>query len=338
MAATTTGDLGNDVVSQSEIEQLLAQVGSVEAQTLNPADPDRRDPGEGFVQRYEFPQLSIFSAAELRRLRVRYEDFISSLGSRLSIQLGLEVKLQMAKLETASFENFAESLSNPTQLSVIKIEKLQGLCYLDMPLRLGLCVIDRELGGPGIWRDEPRELTKMEAKLLAKVTDSIIGEWCGVWKDLLELRPMQTTVENNSRFLQTTPAEEMMMILAIEVGLGVTTEQIHLAVPCSALEPLMTKLNAASVASPEATQIRRDKSPRWNAALENMAVHITAELPGLELTARQITNLKPGDHIALPPQLFSQVRVLLEGTPRFVGTLGTSDNRLAVKIAGAIKP
>jgi flagellar motor switch protein FliM len=177
--------LREDTVSQSEIERLLAQIGNSDALPIESAAPSPGGGSNDLIHRHEFPQLSLFTAAELRKLRVRHEEFVASLGARLSIHLGLDISLQMAKLETSSFQGFIDGLGNPTHLTVLKLEPLSGNCFLDIPLRLGLCVVDRELGGPGVWHDEPRELTKMESGLLSRLVESILSEWCGVWKDLV---------------------------------------------------------------------------------------------------------------------------------------------------------
>ena len=120
--------------------------------------------GHEIIRRHEFPKLSLFSSAELRRLRMRHEDFIGSLATRLSIHLGMEVALQMSKLEAVPFQKFADGLSNPTYLTMLKLPPLAGICLLDIPPRLGLCIVDRELGGPGRAPEEARQIGKIEAR------------------------------------------------------------------------------------------------------------------------------------------------------------------------------
>src|ERR1035441_470173 len=142
-----SGAASKDIISQSEIEKLLAQVESVDTtppggEAGDPQPPIQRA-GRDIVRRHDFPKLSLISSDDLRPLRVRHEDFIAALATRLSIHLGLEVTLQMTKLEAISFQQFADGLSNPTYLTLLKLQPLAGICLLDIPQRLGLC-IDRK--------------------------------------------------------------------------------------------------------------------------------------------------------------------------------------------------
>jgi flagellar motor switch protein FliM len=327
----------SDTVSQSEIENLLAQVGSEEA-TVTPATfaAPKSEKSET-IHHHEFPVLSLFSPAELRKLRVRHDEFIISLAARLSIRLGLEVGIQMSKLETASFQSFTDSLSNPTHLTVLKLEPLAGNCVLDLPLRLGLCLVERELGGAGLWRDDPRELTKMEANLLAKVTDNILTEWCAVWRDLMELRPVQVALESNSRFLETSSPETTLLVLGIEVRFCQAVETLQFGLPYPTLEPLLAKLNASTERVKKTAVAKPSTPPHWNPLLDEMEMELTAELPATTLAAGQLADLKPGDLIPLTGEMVNQVKLLCEGTPKFLGALGSQNNQWAVKIGSVVK-
>jgi flagellar motor switch protein FliM len=322
-----------DTVSQSEIEKLLAQMGGGEAPAAEPgASTPQAAAGGDFLQRHDFPQLSFFSPAELRKLRVRHEEFIHSLAARLSIRFGAEVSLQMAKLETTPFQSFIDALANPTHLTVLKLEPLLGNCLLDIPLRLGLCMVDRELGGIGVWQDEPRELTKMETGLLSRVVESILSEWCGVWSDLLDLRPVLIGCESNGRFLQTCPPNTMMLVLGMELQMGMMVEQMQLGLPYPTLEPLIAKLNSAMEAGQKPAVTREAKPVKWNPALDDMELRVTAELPDVEISARRLADLKPGDLISVRTEKASQVQVCLSGSPKFTAVLGLRGEQWAVKI------
>ena len=136
-----------------------------------------------------FRRLSAFSATELRKLRERQEEFIRALAARLSGHLRLEIGLKITRLESVPFEKFVDEISNPTYLSLLKLEPLKGVCLLEIPPQLGLSIVDRELGGAGVSIDENRALTEIESRILSRVVEMSLGEWCHAWSDLLELRP-----------------------------------------------------------------------------------------------------------------------------------------------------
>jgi flagellar motor switch protein FliM len=233
----------SETISQSEVERLLAEVGNAgDAPTIEIGAPRAISPPESAsLERYDFRQVSFFSIRELRKLRSRHEEYIRSLAARLSVYLRLEVAMQMSKLDIIQFQKFVEGMSNPTHLALLKVEPLQGICLLDIAPRLGLAIVDRELGGPGICNEDARDLSQMEARLLSRVLEIIVNEWCACWGNLLELRPLILGHENTGRFLQTCSPGSMMLVFGIEVRLGQLVEQIHFGFPYQTLEPLIQK-------------------------------------------------------------------------------------------------
>jgi len=322
-------------MSKSEVEQLLASVSESDALAGGPGG----DPGAGqdAVSRHDFPQVSSFTAGEMRNLRLRCESFVSSLAARLSIRLRLECSLQMTRLDTLRYQPFVDALSNPTYLTLFKIEPLEGVCLLDMPAKLGLTLVDRELGGPAVCQDEVRDLTEMEAKLAAKVVNLMVGEWCSVWADALPIRPVLLRHETTGRFLNLASPETLFLTLGLEVRMAQTVETIHIAFPLAILQSLLAKLNSDLQPGQKPPAPQTAAGPRWNPALDDVRVQVSARWRGLAISARQLAALKPGDLLPLCPAATSQVEISLEALPKFTGQLGTAGKQLAVKIVETLK-
>ena len=276
--------------------------------------------------------MSSLTAGELRKFKARHEDFIHSLAARLSVHLRLEVGVQMSKLETFHFQKIIDGLWNPTYLALLRLEPLQGICLLEIPPRLGLCIVDRELGGPGLCPDEtPRALSEIESRLLSRVVEIVASEWCGLWNDLLELRAVLLGYESSGGFVQTSSPDVMMLILGMEVRIGEITEPIQFSFPCATLEPLFLKLNSG-IKMEKPASVRSAAPLKWNPILGDVNIKVTAELPDLELTAKQLAQLKPGDTLLITPEMAKQVRLCLAKKPKFSANLGTCNQRWAAKI------
>jgi flagellar motor switch protein FliM len=61
-------------------------------------------------------------------------------------------------------------------------------------------------------------------------------------------------------------------------------------------------------------------------------VNVTAEWQGLKMSARDVTQLKPGDLLGLDPACAAQVLVRFGNIPKFLGRPGTSDAKWAVQL------
>jgi flagellar motor switch protein FliM len=205
---------------------------------------------------------------------------------------------------------------------------------LDINPRLALTIADRLLGGRGHSVKAERYLTEIEVALLEDVIVIIIEEWCGQWKTEGDLRPLIVGHENNGRFLQTSPKDAIVLALTLEVNFGDCSEQIQLGVPYYTIEPMVKKMQARRQKDSAVTTV--EKRATWQKAYDHIAMPVRAEWDAFELTLREVSSLKVGDVIEMPATLMQQTRVLLNGTPKFVGTVGLDADRVAVQVTRKI--
>src|SRR5256885_2958905 len=182
---------GGEVLSQAEVEKLLAQVAAQESQTtVLKSDGAVEAHDKDSIQAYDFRNPAYLAASEMRRLRGEHEQYLSRLAALLSIYVRMEFTLQMSKLQTIAYSKFTENINNPAHLVLFKIEPLRGICVLDINPRLGLTIVDRLMGGSGSAPAQGQELSDIEAALLEQVVHMFLGEWCNHWLKFQELKPV----------------------------------------------------------------------------------------------------------------------------------------------------
>jgi flagellar motor switch protein FliM len=330
---TATETPASDTICQSEIENLLSQFGGGGAQGPNPVPAEFKDsPAQTRSGKHEFQKLSFFSPLALRKLRLRHEELLRYIGAQLASYLRLETVMQMSKLETMPFQKFIDGLSDPTHLTMFNLAPLRGVCLLDIPPRIGLCLVDRQLGGPALKVDTSRNLSEIENRLISRVAELILSEWCSYWSSIIDLRSDIIGHEGNGRFAQTSSPETTMLVIGITTWVGgEIVDEMQLAFPHYALEPLVNKL------TPPAQNDQPHNSPstsaaRWNPDLNDLKIPLRAEFPSVPFSARNIAQLKVGDFIPLQPEVSGQVIIRLGGLPKFHGQLGTANEHRAVKI------
>lgn len=284
------------------------------------------------IRPYDFRQPAFLAPTELRKLRMRHEEFVRSLAARLSMYLRLEVSLRMTRLQTVCYQNFTESLSTPTHLTLFKAEPLKGIGLLDIPPRLGLTIVDRLLGGAAQTQETNRDLTEIETALLDQAVQIILNEWCNHWQSFQDLRPTLLGHESQGRFLQTAPHDTVMVCLTLELGMGDSVQQMQLAFPHYTLEPIVKHLTALGIAEKESAAAAPAPQALWNSELDDVAIGVTAEWSGLQLTARELVALQPGDVLMLEPQMTQQVQVHVATAAKYNGRLGTCGTYWAVEL------
>ena len=317
-----------------EMDRLLAQAASAETPTPAPVAAAVSVATTRKVAPHDFRNPVFLAETELRQLRILHEDFVRYLSARLSLYLRMEFGLKMAGLTTVPYSQFTESLPNQTHLSLFKVEPLVGVGILDINPRLALTIADRLLGGRGNSVKADRYLTEIEIALIEDVIMIVLEEWCGQWKSVQELSAHIIGHENNGRFLQTSPRDAVILALKLECSFGDCAEQIQIGVPFYTIEPVVRKIQARS--QKDATVTQAVKRAEWQPSHDRIMVPVRAEWQAFELTLREIASLRVGDVVEMQPGMCSETRVLLNGTPKFVGTVGLDTDRVAVQLTSKL--
>src|SRR5687767_3010215 len=117
---------GGEVLSQAEVERLLAQVAEQESKsTIVKNDAAKEAHLADAIQSYDFRHPVFLTPAELRRLRVEHDEYLLRLSALLSIFLRIEFGLQMSELKTLPYRDFTETVGSPAHLVLFKVEPLR---------------------------------------------------------------------------------------------------------------------------------------------------------------------------------------------------------------------
>jgi flagellar motor switch protein FliM len=314
-------------LAPAEVEGLLAAI------PVPPATAALRrsgTPGANEARPHDFRNPCLLSDGELRRLRSLHDDFARFVSSRLSLALRLELTLSVASLATTTYSTFTGALSNPGHLTLFKVEPLTGIGILDIEVGLALGIADRLLGGRGT-AGKPRPfLTEIETALLEDVTTAFLEEWAAQWKLDTPLRPAVIGHENSGRFLQTSPKDASIVTLVLDCSFGECTGKIQLGIPYYTLEPLMKKLQSRR--TKETALAPAPKRTEWHPAYDRITMPVRGEWQAFELTVRELTSLRVGDVIEMSNDICANTRVLFNGVPKFIGTVGLDSDRVAIQL------
>jgi flagellar motor switch protein FliM len=315
-------------LDQSEIDRLLAQETQPQIHTGGVL---REGAAALKVEPYDFRNPAFLTETELRRLRLLHEVFIRYLSSRLSLYLRMEFGLKMAQLTTATYAKFTDGLANPTHLSIFKVEPLVGVGILDINRRLALTIADRLLGGKGHSVKAERYLTEIEIALVEDMVMILLDEWCAQWKTEQELSPQIVGHENSGQFLQTSARDAIVLAMTLECNFGDCIEQIQIGIPYFTIEPIVKKMQARQ--QRETAVVETAKRAEWQASYDRITMPVRAEWDAFEVTLREVTQLRVGDVIEVRPSVCAETRILMNGTPKFIGTVGLDTDRVAVQIS-----
>ena len=153
-----------EVLSQSEIDSLLAALSSGELDVEDMAEKDERR-----VTNYDFSRPAKFSKEHLRTLNMIFDHYGRLLSTNLPVYLRKNVQVSVASSETVTFAEFSNALSNPVLLTVVNFSPMPGNIIMELTSGLGYAIIDRMLGGRGDALEKPREFSEIEMSIIERI-------------------------------------------------------------------------------------------------------------------------------------------------------------------------
>jgi len=319
-----------------ETEPVAAGIPEGEAgQFVPPADAPNKDGPKA----YDFRNPMLLPPADARKLRLHQEDFVQAAAARLSIHLRSEFNLALSSLETVAFEKVSKNWAHPSHLTLFKMDPLRGVCILQTSAQLGLCMVDRQMGGPGQATPSDQEISEIEKVLLEQTAQLFLEEWCGHWSGLKELKPAILGYESSGGFIRAVPPETIMLVVSMEAGFGECKGQIQMSVPFAIMEPLILRFcrGSETLAAPAPPAPAPPVAGwKWNPCFDEVCVPVTAEWEGLEMTARQILALKVGDVLPLDAKRLQKINVRVADMLKFQGRPGTLAGQWAVELTQAV--
>ena len=281
------------------------------------------------VKKYDFTNPIVLTETDLAKLKARNEQFIYYLAGHLSMFLRTEFSLTLEDVTEDLYGNFTQSIKEPSCVALFKVQELNGVCVLDVNSHLASTVVDRVLGGRGSTTPEERGLTDIEKVLVDDFNTIILEEWCKQWQDLMTLHSTIIGNESSGRFLQTSPADAMMLILHMEASFGDVTGPISIAVPYYTLEPLVTRILESGSNLEKTTP----SSPaRWQEVYDDILVPLSAEWDAFELPVRDLLALRVDDVIEMPARLIKDTKLRIEDRTCFVGEIGLEGEQVAFEV------
>ena len=112
-------------------------------------------------------------------------------------------------------------------------------------------------------RTRKRGLTDIEKALVEDFNQIILEEWCKQWDSTMRLSPSIIGTESSGKFLQTSPADAMMLILNMEASFGDVSGPMRIAVPYYTLEPVVSRLLSMASAKDD----KKSVPLRWHGVM-----------------------------------------------------------------------
>ncbi len=317
----------NDLLSQDEIDALLHGVDSGDVET------ESYEPHDGVARGFDFASQDRIVRGRMPTLEMINERFARQFRISLFNLLRRPAEISVSGVQMLKFSEYIHSMFVPTSLNIIRIQPLRGpaLCVFDP--KLVFILVDNFFGGTGRHaKIEGREFTPTEQRVISMVLDAAFLDLQMAWKPVMPVEFRFISREVNPQFANIVSPNEVVVLSTFHVELDGGGGDFQVTLPYSMLEPIRELLDAGVQSDVS------EKDERWTVSLmeEIKAAEVTlsTELAEVELTLRDLLDLKEGDII--PIDMAETVTLLAEEIPIFRCNYGVANGSMAVKVIEVI--
>ncbi|HHV46977.1 MAG TPA: flagellar motor switch protein FliM [Tissierellia bacterium] len=323
----------SEILSQSEIDALLQALnsGEINVQEIKEVEKSRK------VKKYDFRNPQKIAKDQLRTLEIINENFLRFFQTFLSGYLRVPVKASILSVDQFAYNEFNNAISNPAFLSIIDFKPLNGQILIDISTNIVFTIIDRLLGGDGSEVRESRTFTDIELSLMNGIMKKAMPLLKDAWNNIIEINPKLDRIEVNPQFAQIIPPNETIALLTMNLEIGQRAGMMNICIPYLLIEPILEKLSAKYWFSATKNELSENEALEIKRKILNTKVEIRAELGSTTVKVNEILNLQNGDVIKLNNKENDEVKIRIGSNVKYMGNIGVSNNKMAVKITKVVK-
>lgn len=324
----------NQVLSQSEVDALLAAVSEGEIETSEGTGGVRDD---RVVVVYDLTSQDRIIRGRLPQLDVIYEKFMRAFRVSLSSALRKIASLNHASTDFLKFGEFINTLPMPTCMSVLRFSALRGSALFVIESKLAYALVDSFFGGDDrpYSKVEGKDFTPIEISIIRKVVDLAIADLEQAWESVHKIDCSFVRTEVNPQFVGIVPPTDVVIASAFDVELENANGTITLVIPYSTIEPIKQKLSSGF-------QVESDQTDKklWTSIIRDQlldtSVDLKVNLGHTEIQLEDLMNLKEGDVISLDQDATGEFDVLVEDVKKYKGLYGIYHGSIAMQITKSI--
>ncbi len=323
-----------DILSQSEIDLLLNNIGE---QTPEPIKPVVNEESKrNVIKEYNFARPPKFNKEQLRTLEIIFDNYARHVSSYLTGFLRTSTTIEVSSAEQLTYREFSNSLPSPVILSIFEMLPYKGSIILELSAGIGYSIIDRILGGQGAELQRLRDFSEIEKVLIRRVIGNVLNYLIEPWENVNNIKPRLEKIETNSQFAQIISPNEMVALVSLKIKIGNVEGFMNFCIPYMVIEGDMDKLNTRHWFVTAEDEERLNYKDVMGEDIERTYLTVRSILGKTYISVNEFVELQVGDVITLDSYVNSDLTVLVGDKQKFYGKPGIVKRKNSVLITGAV--
>ncbi len=333
----------NQVLSQNEVDALLAAVSDGDVQSSDTQKTDKASNGakasdDRKVVTYDLTSQDRIIRGRLPQLEVIYEKFMRAFRVSLSSALRKIASITLTSTEFLKFGEFINTLPMPTCMSVLRFGNLRGSALLVIESKLAYALVDSFFGGADrpYTKIDGKDFTPIELSIVRKVVELAINDLENAWASVEKIGCSFIRTEVNPQFVGIVPPTDVVIASTFDVELENATGTISMVIPYATIEPIKQKLSTGF-------QIESDQTDKklWTGIIKEQLMgtplDIKVNLGENQILLQDLMGLKVGDVIPLTQDATGELDIQVEQIKKFKGYYGNHHGTVAVQVTRVIE-
>jgi flagellar motor switch protein FliM len=334
-----------EVLSQAEIEALLAGLPAGEAEESEEAGPEPDAPPQpeasdaaavmqtpSKVKSYNFRSPSKFSRDQLRALQLIHEDWGRQLSTTFAAQLRAPIHFDVVSVQQLPYHEFMALLTDSI-IYIYSADILDGPMILEVNQALGYWLFERLMGGHGgALASQDRNLTEIEGRVIDNIADKMLGALGEAWQSIAPMRPRIEQREVDPQFVQIVEPAETVVAILMEVKVGDETGTMNVCLPAVTLEKVAGDLSAERWRRQRTRPPTPEMQESLKSRVERTKATLTVILGHTSLTPKELLDMREGDVIPLDAPYTAPLLMKVEHLSKFLVRPGVVGRKLAVNV------
>lgn len=292
-----------------------------------------------FDERFvEYPEINLLNIptstserSDIPHFHLILDQFCTTFSRSLSHHLQRTVSIQAIDRHSIPFSEYLAGENRSRITGVLNLPPLSSGCLLNYDSHLWLLLLENLLGAVRGTETTlvDRPPTKLELHIIRSSLELACQALDHAFHHLLQINSTIIELVSDSGVNSFTAPDVVIAVHRFEVGIDEDAGILELVFPVESLAPYKSSLEKLT----RLTGLDdRDWSQQIETNLAFLPVTLMARSCSLELSIRQLVDLKVGDILPVDQKLDSPVEILVEGIPKFSGLAGHQNHKKNVKI------
>lgn len=321
----------NQVLTQEEINSLLRGLseGEIEQESVQAQETVQ-------AKKFDLANQERIIRGRMPTMELIHDRFARQFRTTLAKFLGRTCFANVGGIEMLKFGLFMKKLPLPSSLHIFRMPPLSGYALMVVSSPLVFGIVDSLFGGSGQGRVkiEGREYTPIETRLIGKVVMMALDVLKDAWAPIHPVDFVYVRSEFNPLAIAIVPPTDVVIIVTIEVELEQESTTLTLCTPYSTIEPLRGKLATGF----QSTRLEVDSgvARRMEVNVKQAMANVSVQLATGTIKTRDFMALKSGDILSLDKTPSEEAMVMIEGSPKFYGYVGSYRGNRALRLTREI--